>query len=114
MLSLKVGLTKNPRFEPLVDGAVKSEKLNLDITVTTPPELFIRIRQNGEFDVLDMSLSEYLITRKQAKGERWRWTALPIFPAKAFVWLGFYVNTGAGIAGLAGFRGQRIGVRAFV
>ena len=114
MLSLKVGLTKNPRFEPLVDGAVTSEKLNLDITVTTPPELFFRNLKNDEFDVFEMSLSEYLVTREQAKGERWRWAALPIFPAKAFVWLGFYANTGSGIAGLADFRGKRIGVPDYV
>ena len=114
MLSLKVGLTKNPRFEPLVDGAVKSEKLSLDITITTPPELFFRNLKNDEFDVFEMSLSEYLVTREQAKGERWHWTALPIFPAKAFVWLGFYVNPGSGIAGLADFRGKRIGVPDYV
>ena len=48
-----------------------------------------------------MSLSEYLITREQAKGERWQWSALPIFPAKAFVWLGLFINTGAGIHSLA-------------
>ncbi len=114
MLSLKVGLTKNPRFEPLVDGAVKSAKLDLDITVTTPPELFFRNLKNDEFDVFEMSLSEYLITREQAKDGRWNWAALPIFPAKAFVWLGFYVNTAAGIAGLADFRGKRIGVPDYV
>jgi len=114
MLSLKLGLTKNPRFEPLVDGAVTSPKLNLDITVTTPPELFFRNLKNDEFDVFEMSLSEYLITREQAKDARWNWAALPIFPAKAFVWLGFYANTSAGISGLADFRGKRIGVPDYV
>ena len=46
MLNLKVGVTKNPRFEPLIDGTVKSPKLNLDIAVTTPPELFYRNLKN--------------------------------------------------------------------
>ena len=72
-------MTKNPRFEPLIDGTVKSEKLDLEIVVTTPPELFYRNLKNDEFDVFEMSLSEYLITREQAKGERWQWSALPIF-----------------------------------
>jgi len=114
MLDLKVGLTKNPRFEPLIDGTVKSPKLNLDILVTTPPELFYRNLKNDEFDVFEMSLSEYIITREQTKGDRWQWVALPIFPAKAFVWLGLFVNTGAGIAGLADFRGKRVGVPDYV
>jgi 4,5-dihydroxyphthalate decarboxylase len=114
MLDLKVGLTKNPRFEPLIDGTVKSPRLNLDILVTTPPELFYRNLKNDEFDVFEMSLSEYIITREQTKGDRWQWVALPIFPAKAFVWLGLFVNSAAGIAGLADFRGKRVGVPDYV
>jgi 4,5-dihydroxyphthalate decarboxylase len=114
MLNLKLGITKNPRFEPLIDGTVKSARLNLDIVVTTPPELFFRNLKNDEFDVFEMSLSEYLITREQAKAGRWQWCALPIFPAKAFVWLGFFVNSRAGIAGLADFKGKRVGVPDYV
>ena len=114
MLNLKVGVTKNPRFEPLIDGTIKSAKLNLDIVVTTPPELFFRNLKNDEFDVFEMSLSEYLITREQAKGDRWQWCALPIFPAKAFLWLGLFVNTAAGIAELSDFRGKRLGVPDYV
>ena len=114
MLTLKIGVTKNPRFEPLVEKTVASPRLDLDITVTTPPELFFRNLKNDEFDVFEMSLSEYLITRERARGDRWQWSALPIFPAKAFVWLGLFVNTQAGITSLADFRGKRVGVPDYV
>ena len=114
MLNIKVGVTKNPRFEPLIDGSIKPTKFDLDIVVTTPPELFFRNLKNDEFDVFEMSLSEYLITREQAKDNRWQWSALPIFPAKAFVWLGYFVNTASGIAGLGDFRGKRIGLPDYV
>ena len=114
MMNLKLGLTKNPRFEPLIDGTVKSERIRPQITVTTPPELFYRNLKNDEFDVFEMSLSEYIITREQAPGDRWRWCALPIFPAKAFVWLGLFVNTAAGIKTLADLRGKRVGVPDYV
>ena len=114
MLNLKVGVTKNPRFEPLVDGTIKSAKFSLDVVVTTPPELFYRNLKYDEFDVFEMSLSEYIITREQAKVDRWQWCALPIFPAKAFVWLGLFVNTAAGITGLVDFRGKRVGVPDYV
>ena len=114
MLTLKLGLTKNPRFEPLIDGTVKSAQCNLDIVVTTPPELFYRNLKNDEFDVFEMSLSEYLITRERAKGERWQWCALPIFPAKAFVWLGLFVNTSSGVHSLEDLRGKRVGVPDYV
>ena len=114
MTDLKLGLTKNPRFEPLIDGSVKSDKLNLDIHVTTPPELFFRNLKNDEFDVFEMSLSEFLITREQAKGGRWQWQALPIFPAKAFVCFTMYLNTGAGIASLCDLEGKRVGIPDYV
>jgi 4,5-dihydroxyphthalate decarboxylase len=114
MLSLKLGLTNNPRFGPLVDDTVKSPRCDLDVVVTTPPELFYRNLKNDEFDVFEMSLSEYLITREKAVGNRWQWCALPIFPAKAFVWLGLYVNTSSGIHSLADLRGKRVGVPDYV
>jgi 4,5-dihydroxyphthalate decarboxylase len=114
MLNLKVGVTKNPRFEPLIDGTVKSNRCHLDITVTTPPELFYRNLKNDEFDVFEMSISEYLITREKATGDRWQWCALPIFPAKAFVWLGLFINTASGIRSLADLRGKRVGVPDYV
>ncbi|HLN86747.1 MAG TPA: hypothetical protein VK200_09790 [Candidatus Limnocylindrales bacterium] len=114
MLNLKFGLTKNPRFEPLVDGSVKSDKLILNIHVTTPPELFFKNLKNDEFDVFEMSLSEFLITREQAKADRWRWQALPIFPAKAFVWMTLFVNADAGIQSLCDLKGKRFGIPDYV
>jgi 4,5-dihydroxyphthalate decarboxylase len=114
MLDLKIGVTKNPRFEPLIDGTVKSDRIAPQFTVTTPPELFYRNLKNDEFDVFEMSLSDYLMTRERAPRERWQWCALPIFPAKAFLWLGLYVNRGSGIRGLQDLRGKRVGVPDYV
>ena len=114
MISLKLGLTNNPRFAPLIDGSVTSSQCDLNVVVTTPPELFYRNLKNDEFDVFEMSLSEYLITRERAQGGRWQWCALPVFPAKAFVWLGLYVNPASGIRGLSDLRGKRVGVPDYV
>lgn len=114
MLHLRTALTKNPRFEPLIDGRAKSSEVNFDVTVTTPPELFYRNLKYDEFDLFEMSISEYLITRERRGSDRWQWIALPIFPAKALFWLGLYVNTAAGIKSLADLRGKRVGVPDYV
>src|SRR5437773_12256302 len=61
-----------------------------------------------------MSLSELIITKERGDGSRWRWTALPVFPSKAFVWLGLFVNSEMGIRGLADLRGKRVGVPDYI
>ena len=35
---------------------------------------------------------------------------MPVFPAKAFLWFGLYVNSEAGIQGIQDLRGKRVGV----
>lgn len=114
MLSLKLGVTNNPRFAPLIDKTIQSAHCALEIAVTTPPELFYRNLKNDEFDVFEMSLSEYLITRERAPADRWQWCALPIFPAKAFLFLGLHVNPASGVRGLGDLRGKRVGVPDYV
>jgi 4,5-dihydroxyphthalate decarboxylase len=114
MLNLTVAVTRNPRFEPLIDGSITSKVLDLQFVVTTPPELFYRNLKYDEFDVFEMSLSELLITQERNSDTRWQWSALPVFPAKAFVWLGLFVNSEAGIRGLSDLRGKRVGVPDYV
>ena len=63
MLNLTVAVTRNLRFEPLIDGTITSKILNLQFVVTTPPELFYRNLKYDEFDVFEMSLSELAISR---------------------------------------------------
>src|SRR5207245_10880542 len=67
-----------------------------------------------EFDLFEMSLSGLAITREKSAGTRWQWNALPVFPAKAFVWLGLFVNNAAAIRNLGDLRGKRVGVPDYV
>jgi 4,5-dihydroxyphthalate decarboxylase len=114
MLNLTIAVTRNPRFEPLIDGTITSKILNLQFVVTTPPELFYRNLKYDEFDVFEMSLSELAISRERGEGTRWQWIALPVFPAKAFVWLGLFANSAAAIHNLGDLRGKRVGVPDYV
>jgi len=113
MLNLTVAVTRNLRFEPLIDGTITSKLLNLQFVVTTPPELFYRNLKHDEFDVFEMSLSELIIARERGESTRWQWSALPVFPAKAFLWLALYVNSQAKIQSLEDLRGKRVGVPDF-
>jgi len=114
MLNLKTGLTKNPRLEPLVDGTVRLNNIHLECVVTSPPELFYRNLQYDEFDLFEMSLSEYIMSRERGEGGRWQWSALPVFPAKAVLWLDLFVNTNAGVERLDDLKGKRVGVPDYV
>lgn len=114
MLHLVAALTKNPRLEPLTDGTVRPQDIDLDFVVASPPELFYRNLKNDEFDLFEMSMSEYLMTRERSEGARWQWSALPIFPAKAFIWLDLFVNASAGINRLDDLKGKRVGVPDYV
>ena len=114
MLNLTVAVTRNPRFEPLIDGTIRTKNFNLNFVVTTPPELFFRNLKYDEFDVFEMSLSEFIITKDRNDANRWQWSALPVFPAKALVWLGLYVNSGANVQSLGDLRGKRVGVPDYV
>ena len=53
MLNLTVAVTRNPRFEPLIDNTITSKLVNLQFVVTTPPELFYRNLKYDEFDVFE-------------------------------------------------------------
>ena len=114
MVNLTVAVTRNPRFEPLIDGTVKPKNINLEFLVTTPPELFYRNLKYDEFDIFEMSISEFIITRERSDGSRWQWSGLPVFPTKALVWLGLYVNTNAGVNHLGDLKGKRVGVPDYV
>ena len=110
MLNLTVGFSRNPRVEPLIEGSVKPQGMELHFITCRPGELFYRNLKYEEFDVFEMSMSEYLMTRERREGSRWQWTGLPIFPAKAFLWLQLYVNSAAGIKDLSDLRGKRVGI----
>jgi 4,5-dihydroxyphthalate decarboxylase len=110
MLKMKVGFSKNPRLEPLIDGKVKPQNIELDFALMSPGELFYRNLMHDEFDLFEMSISEFLMVMANPERSRWQWSALPVFPRKAFNWLNLCVRADAGINSPADLKGKRIGV----
>jgi 4,5-dihydroxyphthalate decarboxylase len=109
-LRLTIGFSDNPRVEPLKDGTVKPQNIELGFVTLDPSALFQRNLFYDEFDVSEMSISETLLARERSDGTKWDWSALPIFLSRGHHWPYLYVNTASGIASLADMRGKRIGV----
>ncbi len=113
-IKLTAGLTKNPRFQPLLDGLVKPQNIDLEFVLCNGAELFYRNLKYDEFDISEMSFSDTLMTKDNSNGVRWDWSGLPVFLSKAFVWLDIYVNTKSGINELEDLRGKRVGVPDYI
>ena len=108
---LSLAFFDSPRMDPVKDGTVKPEGIDLDI-VSFPPGgiLFFRNLQYDEFDISEMSISETLLARERTDGARWDWSSLPVFLGRGHLWANLYVNTSSGIENLDDLKGKRIGV----
>ena len=109
-LRLTMAFSDNPRVQPLKDGAVKPQGIDLNCVTIEPGTLFFRNLMYDEFDVFEMSISETLLAIERRDVGRWDWSALPVFLSRGHHWPNFWVNTASGISGLADIRGKRIGV----
>jgi len=68
----------NERVDPLMDGTVKAEGIELIPTYSHPAETFWRQLKFGEFEVAEMSMSSFLIAKSQGSDM----VALPVFPSR--------------------------------
>ena len=110
MLKLKFVSALNPRLTPLLDGTVKPENIELEFVLSPPSELFYHNLSHDDFDVSEMSMSECLIVKERNEPGKWRWSGLPVFLSKAFMWFSLSVNTGSGIQRGEDFKGKRVAV----
>jgi 4,5-dihydroxyphthalate decarboxylase len=106
-LQLSLIMGRNPRTQPLIEGLVKPDGIDLTVTVAHPSEIFWRQLSYEEFDISEMSMSSFLILT--AAGDK-RWVALPIFTSRMFFHTGSLVRSDSGIEKPADLKGKRIGV----
>lgn len=106
-LKLTMAFSMNDRSRPVIDGEVKPDGIDLDITEMHAADIFYRQLAFQEFDVSEMSLSSlWIIT---AKGES-PWVALPIFTQRHFFQTWAWIRTDAGIDKPEDLKGKRVGV----
>jgi 4,5-dihydroxyphthalate decarboxylase len=92
----------------LVDGRVQPDGIEL-ISLTMPsPERHWRMNRNREFDVCELSMCQYLVSK--AKGEPM--IAIPVFPHRRFRHSYIFVNAGAGIRQPKDLEGKKVGLRS--
>ena len=109
-LRITMAFSDNPRVQPLRDGTVKPENIDLDMLTVPPSDLFYRNLAYDEFDASEMSISETLLAMERSDGTKWDWSALPAFLSRGHVWPSLYVNTASGVESLGDIKGKRIGV----
>ena len=77
-LKMTVAFSGNPRVQPLADGRVKPENIDLEVVTVEGGMLFFRNLQYDESDVSEMSISETLLAKERGDGSRWDWSAFRI------------------------------------
>jgi 4,5-dihydroxyphthalate decarboxylase len=96
----------NERVQPLMDGSVEPEGVELVPTYSDPSETFWRQLKFQEFEISEMSLSSYLIAKSQGMDM----IAIPVFPARRFMHSQLSYHADAGIERPGDLVGKRIGV----
>ncbi len=91
MAPLPVTLACGPydRTRALADGRVTVAGADLRYVPLDPEEIFFRMLNHGEFDVSEMSLATYVITRQAGRP----FVAIPVFPSRMFRHTSVYVNS---------------------
>jgi 4,5-dihydroxyphthalate decarboxylase len=106
-LKLTVACGRYDRTQPLIDGRVEPEGVDLTFIPLRPGETFWRMLNHGEFDASEMSLSSYAILRSE--GDR-RFIAIPVFPSRVFRHSAVYVRSDSKIENPQDLKGRRVGV----
>jgi len=99
----------NERVEPLMNGTVKVEGIELIPTYSHPAETFWRQLKFGEFEVAEMSMSSYLIAKSQGADM----IALPVFPSRRLFQTELSYHVESGITQPEDLIGKKLGVAEY-
>ena len=105
--ALKTALVTYGHTQPLKDRTVVPRTFELDFEdVPVIIRAFRRMVRGLEFDVSEMAVTTYLCARAHGK----RFTAVPVFPMRAFHHGAIVYNTTLGIESPRDLEGRRVGV----
>jgi 4,5-dihydroxyphthalate decarboxylase len=99
----------NERVEPLMNGSVEAEGIELVPTYSHPAETFWRQLKFGEFEVAEMSMSSYLIARSRGADM----IALPVFPSRRLFHTELSYHVDSGVTKPEELANKRLGVAEY-
>src|SRR5438067_3877762 len=99
----------NERVEPLMDGTIQPQGIELIPTYSHPAETFWRQLKFGEFEVAEMSMSSFLIARSQGADM----IALPVFPSRRLFQTELSYHVDSGITKPQDLADKRLGVAEY-
>lgn len=106
-IKLTIACGRYDRTQPLIDGRVSVEGVDLTFLPLRPGETFWRMLNHGEFDASEMSLSSYTILRSEGDT---RFVAIPVFPSRVFRHSAVYLRADSKLTDPRELKGKRIGV----
>ena len=106
-LPLTIACGRYDRTQPLIDGRVAPEGVDLTFIPLRPGETFWRMLNHSEFDASEMSLSSYSILRSEGDT---RFIAIPVFPSRVFRHSAIYLPARSRIGKPQDLKGARVGV----
>ena len=95
------------RMQALREGAIRPTGIDLTYLTMQPAEIFWRMLQYKEFDISEMSMSNYLMA---ASRENCPFVAIPVFPSRVFRHGYIFINADKGIETPKDLIGRRAGV----
>lgn len=107
MQTLSLACWDYDRCEPLIDGRVAIDGVQLQPNVIYPTDIFARAFSEASFDICELSASSYVMQVSQGHCE---YAAIPVFVSRAFRHSGIYVRADAGIVTPKDLEGRVIGV----
>jgi 4,5-dihydroxyphthalate decarboxylase len=95
-------------MDALRTGAVRPEGVDLDyISIESPREIFDRMAQKREFDMSELSSSEFVVMHCNGGSP---FVALPVFPSKVFRHSYMFGRVKSGVTKPKDLEGKRVGV----
>lgn len=110
-VNLSMACTDSDIVEPLIAGKVNPEGINLDALTSHPSKRHKRFFEHQLYDVCEVSLASYISSRTEP--EKYRFTAIPVFPSRMFRHSFVYKHESSDIETLAELAGKKVATQSW-